>query len=143
MQKWKTVNELMEEVKARLAARQCDCEMCVEKRKHFHRMCDFRWREQNMGGQQNIPQAPRKMSQVVWNKRPTVTEIAQYLMQGNSVEFPGMVQVRLQERSANDVFWPIEVITRSLESELRRFGFLLERRGDTFSARSYRSDRLP
>lgn len=111
------------------------------------RECEHERALQAMGGrglnQTPIPvQAPvkrvMKVSEYLETQRPTVTAMAQLLMGGNSIDFGGMVRVRLTEKSATDVYWPIEVITRAVESELRRYGFVLERRADVYSARSYR-----
>ena len=137
----------------------CPCGECqvlrtrerLQQAKPVNDMSEAEWMEhmqrlQQMGGpplnQTPIAQAPvkrvMKVSEYLETQRPTVTAMAQLLMGGNPVDFGGMVRVRLTEKSATDVYWPIEVITRAVESELRRYGFVLERRADVYSARSYR-----
>lgn len=104
---------------------------------------EFRSKTNLMGGPTTGAKRYMKLSDAIADMRPSVAGIAQYLMEGNFLEQSGMAQVRLSVNGRTDVYWPIEVITRAVESELRRFGYVLECRAGQYTARSYRSDRIP
>lgn len=138
-----TLKEMMEEIEMRLRLRKCDCQECVEQRKHLHN--DFRSSTNLMGGR--LPQSgpPRKkLSDTIAEMRPTPEVMAHWLMEGNVAQENGMLAVKMVEKLKDpDVHWPLGTIIMAVEQALRRYGFILENRGGVYSARSYRSDRLP
>lgn len=121
----------------------CACGLCAERRKHLHVRNEFRSPTNLMGGPP-MPQRHKKISETIAEMRPTPEHMAQWLMEGNIAQINGMLAVKMVEKMKDpDVRWPLGTIIMAVEQALRRYGFVLENHAGAYSARSYRSDRLP